>query len=262
MVTLVSAFTLWAALAATSTPITTPRPEPGAVSVPPVLKSESFPWYDATTGRVKPMLSWELRFGWLNSTLDWIGERLMAIVNWFRWLNRWRLPGVAGAGDLLMIGLAMLFLTLVLVVLLEFLRRYRPLAGQDAARRALIQTGSAQRIEGLPAGVRLDAGDPWIEAQKLRERGDYAGAVVYLFAHQLVALDRLKQLRLVPGRTGRQLVRAVADRQLRMLVEPTLRLFEAFYYGHRVPSAEAFEAVWSNALQFQTRLTTGSEAGR
>ena len=255
MVTALPAFALWAILAAPG-PSAVPTPAPAASEpVRTVLKDEGFPWYDASAGRVKPILPWEIRIAWLDRVIDWVWERLKAIGRWFRWLNGWRVPGVGGGGDLIMIGLAMLLLTVVLVVLLELLRRYRPLSDQEAARLAVIRAGSARRIEGLPAGVRLDAGDPWIEAQRLRERGDYAGAVVYLFAHQLVCLDRLKQLRLVPGRTGRQLVRAVGDRQLRGLVEPTLRLFEGFYYGHRVPSAEAFEAVWVLAVQFQSRLS-------
>jgi hypothetical protein len=262
VVNLLSAFLLWGILAVPSHPAA-PAPEP----VRSVFRGEAFPWYDADAGRVKPVLPYEVRFAWLdgvvariNRVFAWIGERLGAVASWFRWLNRWRLPGVAGAGDLLMIGLAMLFLTVVLVLLLELLRRYRPLAEDAAARTATIRAGSAQRIEGLPAGVRLDSTDPWAEAQRLRARGDYAGAVVYLFAHQLLSLERLKQLRLVPGRTGRQLVRAVGDRQIRGLVEPTLRLFEGYYYGHRVPSAEAFETVWSLALQFQSRLTAAESA--
>lgn len=257
MVNALPAFALWALLAAPGPAAT---PVPASAPVQTVLKGERFPWYDADAGRVKPILPWEIRLAWLDGVLDWFSERFKAIARWFRWLNGWRVPGVGGGGDLIMIGLAMLLLTVVLVVLLELLRRYRPLVDQDSAHRALIRSGTAQRIEGLPAGVRLDAGDPWIEAQRLRDRGDYAGAVVYLFAHQLVCLDRLKQLRLVPGRTGRQLVRAVGDRRLRDLVEPTLRLFEGFYYGHRVPSAEAFEAVWSLALQFQSHLSATESA--
>ncbi len=225
-----------------------------AESVKPALKAERFPWYDAGTGRVRPILPFEIRFSWLDRVGDWFGRVFDRIGNWFRWLNGWRVPGVAGAGDLVVIGLLMLFLTVVLVLLLELLRRYRPLTGAEEASAAVIRAGSAGRIEGLPAGVRVDAADPWNEAQRLRARGDYAGAIVYLFAHQLLTLDRAGRLRLVPGRTGRQLVRSVSDRSLRSLVEPTLRLFESVYYGQRAPSVEAFESVWASALQFQAAL--------
>ena len=102
--------------------------------------------------------------------------------------------------------------------------------------------------------MRLGAGDPWDEARRLRGLGDYAGAVVYLFAHQLLALERARQVRLVPGRTGRQLVRSVADRALGAAVEPTLRMFEAVYYGRRAPTVEAFEAVWAQVGAFERAL--------
>jgi hypothetical protein len=232
-------------------------PVPAGDSVRPVLGRERFPWYDARAGRVKPLLPWpDLHFQWLNNLGDWISHRAQAIARWFRWLNRWRVPAIGtGMGDLVAIGLVLLVLTLVLVLLLELLRRYRPALGDDAAARAAAaRAGSTTRIEGLPAGAGFDAADPWSEARRLRGLGDYAGAVVYLFAHQLLALHRRKRLRLVPGRTGRQLVGSVADRDLRLCVEPTLRLFELVYYGHRSPSAEAFEAVWRRAEEFEQRM--------
>jgi hypothetical protein len=230
-----------------------------------VLSQERFPWYDAQTGRVKPILpwpdygawkwSWFTRAGeWFRRNFAWLGRWFEWILSWFRWLNRWRVPGIGGAGDLVAIGLAMLLLALVVVGLLELLRRYRPLALDDAARRAAIRAGSARRIEGLPAGMGFDAADPWAEAQRLRARGDYASAVVYLFAHQLLTLDRTRQLRLVPGRTGRQLVRTVGDRELRGWVEQTLWLFESVYYGHHAPSADAFDSVWTFAEAFEQRI--------
>ena len=44
--------------------------------------------------------------------------------------------------------------------------------------------------------------------------GDLAGAVICLFAHQLLSLDQLGLIRLVPGRTGRQYLQVVRDREL------------------------------------------------
>jgi hypothetical protein len=81
-----------------------------------------------------------------------------------------------------------------------------------------------------------------------------------MFAYQLLSLDSLSMIRLIPGRTGRQLVRSVGDRQLRGWVEPTLRLFEAVYYGHRPPSPEAFEAAWISAQAFQQRVASKLES--
>ena len=222
-----------------------------------VLGEKKFPWYDARAEKVVPLLSWpDWDSGWLKRGGDWFEGLFRPIRDFFQWLNFWKVPFLGRVGDLLVVGLAMLFLTLLLVGLLELLRRYRP-APLDRGKKTVVQLGEARSIEGLPAGVRIGDGDPWQEALIRRARGDYAGAVVYLFAHQLICLERLKQIRLVPGKTARQLIRTVSDGALRGSVEPTLRLFELVYYGHRSPSAEAVESGWTLAEQFEKRRLEG-----
>jgi hypothetical protein len=203
------------------------------------LAKGKYPWYDAKTDTARPVLP---RWEWPD----------------------WNFKGIPGGGALgsgleLIAWIAVTLALMVLIFLLFWLwRRY----GVDSARdeeRAGSRIGSAARMEGLPAGLRPETDDPWTEAVRRRAAGDYAGAVICLFAHQLLVLDRLQQIRLVPGRTGRQLIRAVDNRQYYTCVEPTLRLFEAVYYGHRAPSVEAFESVWALAEGFE-RLTAGGAA--
>lgn len=231
------------------------KSSPAPRDVRAVFAKEQFTWYDATRDRVKPVLPtpdfegvrWK-RWG------DSLSALFAPVGRWFRWLNGWHVPGIGGLGDLVAVGLALLLLTVVLVALLELLRRYRPIRDEEAAARAAARAGSTARIEGLPAADGLNLADPWGEAQRLRARGDLAGALIHLFAHQILTLARIHQLRIVPGRTARQLIRAVTDTSLRTTVEPTLRLFEAVYYGHHVPSATAFEAVWSQVESFDQRV--------
>jgi len=207
-----------------------------------VLTRGKFPWYDAKTDAAKPL--WPMGMGLDN----WF-------TRYFGWLKYLRLPrlGKLLLGDLFVIGIVLLAATLFLVLLLEAWRRYRPmLPGVEQAQTPFLERRSA--IEGLPAGIPSNVTDPWAEAVHLRARGDYTGAVVYLFAHQLLTLDRLRLLRLVPGKTGRQLVQAIGDRQFRAWVEPCLRLFEAAYYGHHAPTAEDFEVVWSLANAFEHKV--------
>jgi hypothetical protein len=201
------------------------------------LGKGNYPWYDAKADAVKPL--WPPRepdLGWLDR---WLGH--------LHWLPT--------AGQLVSITVAMVALGIFLIVLLRLWRYYQPAAAASGA--AGLGSSRTGEIEGLPAGLRPETDDPWSEAVRCRARGDYARAVVCLFAHQLLTLDRLRQIRLVPGRTGRQLVRATADRQLRDWVESTLRLFEAVYYGHRDLTAEAFEPVWSAAEAFERRVAEG-----
>jgi Domain of unknown function (DUF4129) len=227
-----------------------------------VLEHEGYPWYDAKAERVKPILSSpDFGGGFWKSWGDRFSRWFEPIRNLFRWLNGWRVPWVGGVGDIIAGGLALLLLTVVLVVVLELLRRYRRATDEPASADAATIAGQAPRIEGLPASERLSLADPLAEAKRLRARGDYAAAVIHLFAHQILTLARIGQLRVVPGRTARQLVRAVGHRGLRSTVEPTLRLFEAVYYGHHVPSAAAFEAAWSQVEVFD-RHVDALAAGR
>jgi hypothetical protein len=203
------------------------------------MKKGSYPWYDAQADRVRPV--WPPR----PPKLDWL-ERLLRSLN---------LSGLATAGSVMAYGLALVALAILVAVLVMLWRIYQPgaLDFESGARR----TGLAARIEGLPPGLKPETEDPWAEAQQCRARGDYARAVVCLFIHQVLTLDRLRQLRLVPGKTARQLVAGVDDRQLREWVSATARLFEAVYYGQRIPSAAAFEPVWSAAEAFERQIAEG-----
>ena len=212
-------------------------PEP-ARSVPSALAKGKYPWYDARGDAFKPV--------WPPREPD------------LKWLDRLPKFGKIGSiGELITIGLAMLALAVFLVVLVELWRRHRPVEAPSGAK-LVSRLGSEARVEGLPTGVSTGADDPWDEALRRRERGDYAGAVICLFAHQLLTLDRLRLIRLVPGRTGRQLIRTIVDPQWRACVAPTLRLFESVYYGRRTPTREAFEAVWTSAEAFERRVAAGT----
>ena len=151
-------------------------------------------------------------------------------------------------------------LVALLGVLLWFWKIYEP-SGEDLPQSSRGR-GEPSRVEALPAGMRreFESSDPWEEALRRRARGDLAGAVVCLFAHQLLTLSRLGLVRLAPGRTGRQLLRSVADVEFRGLVQPTLRQFEAVYYGHRTPSPEEFAEVWRSAEAFERRVAGGVPA--
>jgi hypothetical protein len=214
------------------------------VAVRTALERGGYPWYDAKSDSVKPL--WPPRERSAKWFDRWFG--------WLRVLGRRQIGGLH-LGELLVTGMVVLALSILLVVLAELWRRYRPISGEPEP--GVIATGSSKPVEGLPAGVRPETDDPWSEALQCRARGDYAGAIVCLFAHQLLTLHRLRLLRLAPGRTGRQLVGAIGDRHVRRSVEPTLRLFEAVYYGHLTPSAEAFEAAWTLAEDFERLVAAG-----
>jgi hypothetical protein len=153
-------------------------------------------------------------------------------------------------GEWIGLTLAVILLAILVYVMVWLWWKHRADAVDDP-KLGGAEPGRAGRLEELPAGLRPETNDPWSEAIRRRAEGDYAGAIVCLFAHQLLSLDRLGLIRLVPGRTARQLVRAVDDPRFRDSVIPTLRMFEAVYYGHLPPSAEEFECVWALAETFE-----------
>jgi hypothetical protein len=157
--------------------------------------------------------------------------------------------------SILGLGLA---LAVLIGMLVWFWRIYEPIAAEEGPKLPK-NRAEPSRIDTLPEGMQseFESSDPWAEAIRRRNRGDPAGAIICLFAHQLLTLSKLGLVRLAPGRTGRQLLRSVSDLEFRGLVHPTLRQFEAVYYGHRIPSTEEFEAIWAGAEAFERRVAAG-----
>jgi hypothetical protein len=187
--------------------------------------------------------------------LESLGKRVDAF---FRWLGKffhkmgsgsnWHVPAVGNSiGKILLLAAVVAFFFGLAML---WIRRdwSSALAGNHDSG-----PGTSARIGDLPEGIRPTDSDPWAEANRRRAAGDLAGAVICLFAHQLLALDQLGLIRLAPGRTGRHYVRSLRDRELTDAVSATLGLFEDVYYGRRAPTAQAFESVWLSALAFQER---------
>lgn len=163
---------------------------------------------------------------------------------------RWAWP------DYLVFGGFVAALATLTLLVIRYWKRYEPTT--DGGRVAERPEQVATTATVLPAALRGadPTGNPWAEANRRRLAGDFAGAVVCLFAHQLLTLARLDLVRLAPGRTGRQLHRAIADAEFRDLMVPTLRQFEAVFYGHRDPTAPDFAVVWEAAEAFERRAAT------
>lgn len=128
---------------------------------------------------------------------------------------------------------------------------YRRQAWTSAGKSERAGAGQGTLLADLAGADGESNVDPWTEAIRRRAAGDLAGALVYLFVHQLLGLDQIGMIRLVPGMTGRQYVSGVKNVELRRALAATLALFEEVHYGHRRPSAAAFEAAWARALAFR-----------
>jgi hypothetical protein len=216
------------------------------------LRDGQFPWYDSGADRVRPV--WAPRMSWVK----WLQERfdrvLDAIHRFFKSLGLDFTPGGGAAGvrsDWLGTILLATVLAAFFVFLLVIWLRGEPFAAGGGAAKA--RPGSALLLAQLAGDSVAALDDPWAEAQRRRLAGDHAGAIIYLFAHQLLSLDRAGLIRLAPGWTGRQYVRWLRDPVLVDSFAATLGLFEEIYYGHRQPSQGAFEHVWGRAQALEDR---------
>ncbi len=207
------------------------------------LKRGNYPWYDAPTDSIKPVPAPREY-----EPPDWA---------WLKWpIWSWIGAHLPDASTIALVLAVFLLIALLCALAWSIIRR---LPGDLLVRADKTDASrSVARVGPLPAGLDPGTTDPWAEALRLRASGDYAGAIVRLFAHQLLSLDRLGLARLAPGRTGRQLVRSVSVAAARDRVEPTLRLFEDVYYGHRPPSPRAFEAAWTRAEELEDLIARGA----
>ena len=150
--------------------------------------------------------------------------------------------------------LAVVLAALVLMILRAWgcASRRSPADGEPLA------VGEAQRIEALPFPVARANLSLLDQARNFYQAGNYAAAMIYLFSHQLVQLDRRQIIRLAKGKTNRQYLREVGQAEvLRQLVGQTLVAFEDVFFGHHDIDRQRFEACWSRLPEFESLLAQG-----
>jgi hypothetical protein len=117
------------------------------------------------------------------------------------------------------------------------------------------------RVEALPFAVRKPTGDFESEARRLYEAGQFSEAIIYLYSHLLVQLDRHHVIRLSKGKTNRQYLRETRGRPLLCeILDRTMIAFEDVFFGHHQLSREGFEACWRRLDEFHAELDRGERA--
>jgi len=206
------------------------------------LKSSwRYPWYDGGEDglrRVNVKTPWE--WNWnpkpTSPNVDWTWLKVLF------WI-------IAGA---LLAGLAYLLIK-------AFLDREDRADGDQVGLRKYDQAEDAARIEALPFRLRSGALDLLGEARRLYAAGNYGEAVIYLFSHELVELDRARMVRLAKGKTNRQYLRELALRpELSQLFEQTMVAFEDVFFGSHPLPRPRFEACWRRLDEFGALVGEGS----
>lgn len=118
-----------------------------------------------------------------------------------------------------------------------------------------------ERIKQLPPELRRTDVNLRDEAQRLMSQGDYKQAIILLFAHQLLYLDRAGYLRLNRGKTNRLYVRETraSDRQIGFWLQATVTAFERSYFGRHSIQSDDFSQLWTDNLALEQAVQKRQE---
>jgi hypothetical protein len=191
-----------------------------------------YPWYDAKTDglrRVEVSQPWDPNW-------DWSFHFPASMLQWAAWI---------------VIGLLLALAAYLLIR--AFLRRDRT---EGKSEEDLV--GNAARVESLPLPVDARHLDLLAEARRCRQQGDFAQAIIFLFSHQLLQLDKHGRIYLARGKTNRQYLREIHPwPALGKLIEQTMQVFEDVFFGHHPIEQPTFEACWSRLEEFEELVGSG-----
>ncbi len=197
-------------------------------------QSWDYVWYDDTHDDVRTI---EVSLPW-----DW---------NWDLQLPTWRWGGFSmnWMETVAWIVLAILLAALTTQIIRAYLRREQDLAQRNVAR-ATLRTDTTRRA-ALAFLDRHQAVDLLAAARACYQRGQFNEAMVYLFSHELVELDRRAHLRLERWKTNRQYLGEIGGGPLGALLARTMVNFEEVFFGGRQLEQADFEVCWSQLERFQ-----------
>lgn len=158
-------------------------------------------------------------------------------------------------------------LVIALIILLVWVMSRLDPRSNELGRDTRQATSEAERIadlermENLPVQVQASGRDLLAEADRLRAANRLADAIIYLFSHRLLVLDRAGAIRLSRGKTNHQYLREVRNRTgLYPLFSDTVQLFEQSYFGGYAIDTAKFDAVRDSEAQFLMALQQSREA--
>jgi hypothetical protein len=112
-----------------------------------------------------------------------------------------------------------------------------------------------QRLEHLPEEVRQSTKNLLSEADRLWNSGKIDQAIIFLFGHRLLQLDRAGAIRLSRGKTNQQYLREIGtSTDIRQALRSTVVLFEQSYFGRYTIASDAFAQIRSEQELFDQFL--------
>ncbi len=242
-------------------------------SASPVVGST--PWYDPASDRVVPIPVETVSDDSVHRESRWLPQprRVRQSVS----------PGTSGGGSGIGTGtggwfgtgltlgnlvgwalLAAILVTTVGLLVYMFSRADfdggRPAGGRRESRHEPDEQ-TLMRMKELPDEVRGSGGDLRAEAMRWMESSRFDLAMISLFGHQLLLLDRVGVLRLARGKTNGRYVREAYrnDRDLGERLAMTVADFERSYFGRHPINADRFAELWANNLEIERALDANRE---
>ena len=204
----------------------------------------SYPWYNSANDSVEPIdvsEPWYMKWDWptWSGTAPGLGN--MSWLQWAAW-----------------IGIGLLLIVLLYLMFRVYRSRERRREKAQSAGAGSDAGEDRRRVEALPVGTRRGRFDLLAEARRHYHKGNYKEAIIYLFGHQLLQLDKHNYIRLTKGKTNRQYIRELGQRMtLRRLVQETMVAFEDVFFGDHAIDRARFESCWSRLDEFDSLVTGG-----
>ncbi len=122
---------------------------------------------------------------------------------------------------------------------------------------------TTERLERLPVQLEQPKTNLLDEAKRLMEAGQFNEAIIYVFSHELVQLDRFQFVRLARGKTNHQYLRELSgNHQLAGIMKNTIHVFEdAFFGDHRI-SETRFQYCWDELRSFHQLIAQSLEGSK
>jgi hypothetical protein len=201
--------------------------------------------------------------GWLASEVSASSKKKRPFSD-FNW-GPWNFGNWGSASDLfsavVLTVLAVLIAVSLALLIFYSLRNYVPSRFRQSSPPGAIEIDPS-RVVDLPFEAQQSSyQNPLEQAEAFMQAGRYQEAVVYLYAYQLLALDRSRKIELHKGKTNRMYLRELhAEAQLQSIVQQTMLLFEAVFFGKHEIDRDSFEACWQLLPEFHRILAPAGVA--
>jgi hypothetical protein len=233
---------------------------------------EASPWYDSESESIRPIALEPDTDDSLNRSSRWLPKPEK--------VRKTAAPaapaGVAGTGlfgsGLTLMNLLGWLLLLVLFVggiaaiMFGLSKAEFELAGAAANSKSITQPTldeqTIERMKQLPPELRRTGINPRSEAERLMNQGAYDQAIILLFGHQLLLLDRRGELRLNRGKTNRRYLRECqsSSSENAACLRETIDAFERSYFGRHQITQREFKSLWETNLTLEQFLDASNEA--